>query len=45
MNEANGDIACDYYYRYEEDLDLLAKYGVRAYRFSLAWLCIIPIGR
>ncbi|KAH6879839.1 putative beta-glucosidase [Thelonectria olida] len=41
---ANGDVACDHYHRYEEDLDLLAKYGAKAYRFSLAWSRIIPIG-
>ncbi|OAL52926.1 putative beta-glucosidase [Pyrenochaeta sp. DS3sAY3a] len=41
---ANGDVACDHYHRYEEDLDLLVKYGAKAYRFSLAWSRIIPIG-
>lgn len=39
-----GDIACDHYHRYEEDLDLLAKYGAKAYRFSLSWSRIIPLG-
>jgi beta-glucosidase len=43
-NGANGDIACDHYHRYEEDLDLLAKYGAKAYRFSLSWSRIIPLG-
>jgi beta-glucosidase len=40
----NGDVACDHYHRYEEDLDLLAKYGAKAYRFSLSWSRIIPLG-
>jgi beta-glucosidase len=40
----NGDVACDHYHRLEEDLDLLAKYGARAYRFSIAWSRIIPLG-
>ncbi|SPJ76436.1 probable beta-glucosidase [Fusarium torulosum] len=43
-NGANGDVACDHYHRYEEDLDLLAKYGAKAYRFSLSWSRIIPLG-
>lgn len=41
---ANGDIACDHYHRYEEDFDLLSKYGAKAYRFSIAWSRIIPLG-
>ncbi|KAH7016667.1 putative beta-glucosidase [Ilyonectria destructans] len=43
-NGANGDVACDHYHRYEEDLNLLAKYGAKAYRFSLSWSRIIPLG-
>lgn len=41
---ANGDVACDHYHRYEEDLDLLKKYGAKAYRFSISWSRIIPEG-
>lgn len=41
---ANGDIACDHYHRYEEDFDLLSKYGAKAYRFSISWSRIIPLG-
>ncbi|KAJ3460768.1 hypothetical protein MRS44_011635 [Fusarium solani] len=41
---ATGDVACDHYHRYEEDFDLLVKYGAKAYRFSLAWSRIIPLG-
>jgi beta-glucosidase len=39
-----GDIACDQYHRLEEDLDLMASLGIRAYRFSVAWPRIQPEG-
>ncbi len=39
-----GDIACDAYNRLDSDLDLLASLGVRAYRFSIAWPRIQPVG-
>lgn len=40
----NGDIACDHYHRYEDDLKLLKDLGVNAYRFSLSWPRILPQG-
>jgi beta-glucosidase len=39
-----GDIACDHYHRLEEDLDLMAQLGLRAYRFSVAWPRVQPGG-
>jgi beta-glucosidase len=39
-----GDIACDFYNRSDEDLDLLAALGAPAFRFSVAWPRIQPIG-
>jgi beta-glucosidase len=39
-----GDIACDAYNRLDSDLDLMASLGVRAYRFSIAWPRIQPVG-
>jgi beta-glucosidase len=40
-----GDIACDHYHRYEEDVALMRKLGLRGYRFSVAWPRILPSGR
>lgn len=39
-----GDVACDAYHRYEEDLDLLASFGIMHYRFSISWPRILPTG-
>jgi len=40
-----GDVACDHYRLWEQDLDLIASLGVGAYRFSIAWPRVIPDGR
>ncbi len=40
----NGDIACDHYNRWQEDVDLLSKLGVNAYRLSVAWPRVMPQG-
>ena len=40
-----GDIACDHYHRYREDVALMQKLGVDAYRFSVAWPRVLPEGR
>jgi beta-glucosidase len=44
-NDDTGDIACDHYHRWAEDVDLIASYGLTAYRFSIAWPRIQPTGR
>ena len=41
---SNGDIACDHYHRLESDLDLIASLGVDAYRFSVSWPRVQPLG-
>ena len=42
---ATGDIACDHYNRYADDVALMAELGLDAYRFSLAWARLLPKGR
>ena len=41
---SNGDRACDHYHRIGEDVGLIASLGVNAYRFSMAWPRVQPLG-
>lgn len=40
----NGDIACDAYHRINEDIQVMKKMGLKAYRFSVSWSRILPEG-
>lgn len=40
----NGDVACDHYNRYKQDIALMKELGVDAYRFSIAWPRLFPQG-
>ena len=40
-----GDIACDHYRRYADDVALMHSLGTNAYRFSIAWARVLPRGR
>jgi beta-glucosidase len=44
-NGDTGDIACDHYHRWSEDIDLMKSIGIQAYRFSISWGRIFPDGR
>lgn len=44
LDGSNGDVACDHYHRFEEDVDLIASLGIKAYRFSMAWSRVQPLG-
>jgi beta-glucosidase len=43
-DSSDGNIACDHYHRWAEDLDLIDKLGVDAYRFSVSWPRVRPGG-
>ncbi|NJK46930.1 beta-glucosidase [Candidatus Gracilibacteria bacterium] len=39
-----GEVACDRYHRYEQDVQLMGEIGLQAYRFSISWARVIPDG-
>ena len=41
-NGDTGDVACDHYHRYAEDIRLMHDLGVSAYRFSVSWPRVMP---
>ena len=44
-NGDTGDVACDHYHRYREDVALMKRMGTQVYRFSVAWPRVLPQGR
>jgi beta-glucosidase len=45
IDGGTGDVACDHYHRYAEDVALMASLHVDAYRFSIAWSRVQPLGK
>lgn len=42
--DKNPDISCNHYHRYKDDVEIMKKIGIRAYRFSIDWSRIMPNG-
>ncbi|HEQ71918.1 MAG TPA: beta-glucosidase [Spirochaetia bacterium] len=45
LNNDRAENACDHYHRYREDIALMQRLGLKAYRFSFSWPRILPEGR
>jgi beta-glucosidase len=44
QGDVNGNIACDHYHRYPEDIAIMKHIGVDSYRLSLSWARLLPEG-
>jgi beta-glucosidase len=44
-NGDTGDVACDHYRRWQEDVALMREMGLKAYRFSISWPRVLPEGK
>jgi len=41
---SNGDVACDQYHRYQEDIAIMKRLNLKSYRFSTSWPRVLPEG-
>lgn len=44
LNGDTGDVACDFYHRYREDIDIMARLGLQVQRLSISWPRVLPEG-
>ena len=44
-NDDNGDVACDHYRLFRDDIAMMSRLGLKAYRFSIAWGRVLPLGK
>ena len=44
LENHTGDIACDHYHKFKEDVSLMKQLGIDAYRFSISWSRVFPNG-
>lgn len=45
VDGSTGDVACDHYHRWADDIALMKSLNIQAYRFSIAWPRVLPAGR
>lgn len=45
LKDHNGDVACDHYHQFKQDVQHMKKMGLKSYRFSIAWSRVLPNGR
>ncbi len=45
VDGTTGDVACDHYHLYLQDISLMRRLGLKAYRFSVSWPRVLPLGR
>ncbi|KAL0314927.1 UNVERIFIED_CONTAM: Raucaffricine-O-beta-D-glucosidase [Sesamum angustifolium] len=45
LDGSNGNVACDMYHRYKDDIKLMKQMGFDGYRFSISWPRVLPGGR
>lgn len=42
--EKTGNVACDHYHHFKEDVKMMKEMGIRNYRFSISWSRVLPDG-